>query len=218
MRMGFGYSSSIGEETGIYIVCNDKNIMENINSMMHRNGMIKISDTAGRTHYMIDARKMPTAVVDKINEIMLDSDINSLGSNTKGFNYAIKRILEEYRFDFNLIGTDILRFLIRKYSLRVSDSQITMKHLYLLASEEFRMTCDQIERDVRYSIRKSGFSGARGSYNTIGYLSERAIHYMNQMDDSSYANNNSQPHITGQLMLSYTGQVYDGNGQLVEEG
>ena len=44
----FGYSPMMEGETGIYVICNDKGILDNVNSFMRDKGIVGIMDTAGR--------------------------------------------------------------------------------------------------------------------------------------------------------------------------
>jgi len=56
MPSSFGYSLYPDKEVGFYVVCSDRMILDKINSMMKNRGFVGISDTAGRLHYMVDAR------------------------------------------------------------------------------------------------------------------------------------------------------------------
>jgi hypothetical protein len=62
----FGYSLSPDEEVGFYVVCSDRMILDSINSLMKNRGYIGISDTAGRLHYMVDARSGIRAAVNQL--------------------------------------------------------------------------------------------------------------------------------------------------------
>lgn len=146
----FGYSHTLQDEIGIYVICSDKGIVDNVNHFMRGRGVVGITDTAGRIHYMVDARRNQYSAADKINELA----VQSMSGNA--INQQISDMLEEYGFDMSLIGTLILCKLIRRLHEH-GQAPIGMKQLYAKVSSDTNMTYVQMERDVRYAIRKSKY-------------------------------------------------------------
>ena len=62
-----------GAETGIYIACNDRALLDTINSMMGRRGIVGISDAEGKFHYIVDGRKNSKKAISKIDDIVSHS-------------------------------------------------------------------------------------------------------------------------------------------------
>ena len=146
-------------EAGIYVVCSDKGLLDRINRMLKRNGVIGIADAEGKFHYFVDGRQNTGRTVTEVSDIVirnaasieeeLPSDIVSS---------VLRTVLVFYDFDISLIGTTAIFLMVRKMVM-FSDLyyQSTCK-LYSMASEALKLSCDQIERDVRYSIKKSSFN------------------------------------------------------------
>ena len=74
----FGYAETLGDEIGIYIVCDDSNLLLAINQMMRSHGLIAIGDTAGRQHYIIDGRKSHGKAAKKLQDLIFNDRKQSL--------------------------------------------------------------------------------------------------------------------------------------------
>ena len=58
-------------EFGFYIACDDRSILKCINSMLLDNGMVGLSDTEGKVHYLIDGRRGGNYVLGRVKEKVL---------------------------------------------------------------------------------------------------------------------------------------------------
>lgn len=149
----FGYSLYPEKEVGFYVVCSDRMILDSINSMMKNKGFVGISDTAGRMHYMVDARCGVHSAVNHITkQACRKLDYSSL-SNTSVLE-AIEEVLTRYEMDRALLGTRIIRYILMQ-SLRDPSLMTTVsKRLYPLAGREFGITGSQVERNLRYTLSR----------------------------------------------------------------
>lgn len=161
------------KEVGLYVVCNDRNIIRDVNKLLGREGILCIRDYSGHTSYMIDARYEPKQAASLIKDMILDNAKNNGGTDlSRNFDFIANGIFQEYGFDSGLIGTRIINWAVKNIVFRNMTLPLTMKRLYLDASLSFNMTTEQVERDVRYTVKKSKLYGIR-TINIIGILVER---------------------------------------------
>ena len=57
-------------EAGIYVVCSDKGLLDRINRMLKRNGVIGIADAEGKFHYFVDGRQNTGRTVAEVSDIV----------------------------------------------------------------------------------------------------------------------------------------------------
>ncbi|MCQ2466347.1 MAG: sporulation initiation factor Spo0A C-terminal domain-containing protein [Clostridia bacterium] len=155
----FGYSTSLQDEIGIYLVSNDKALLSVVNQLMKKKGLVSVADTAGRQHYVIDARINPMLAARKVEELIFGSDGEAyeelserLGCVDK-LDSAISYVLSEREFDRTLAGTKLISRLLRR--LVKTGETTNFKKLYLEAGKRYDMTPQQVERNIRYAIQKS---------------------------------------------------------------
>lgn len=166
-------NNKILKDIGLYVVCNDRNIIRDINKLLGREGIICIRDYSGHTSYMVDARYEPKQAASFIKDMILDNAKNNGEADlNRNFDFIAKSIFEEYGFDSGLIGTRIINWAVKNIVFLNKSLPLTMKRLYLDASLSFNMTTEQVERDVRYTVKKSKLYGIR-TINIIGILVER---------------------------------------------
>ncbi len=153
MPPSFGYSIYPEKEVGFYVVCSDRMILDNINSLMKNRGFVGISDTAGRFHYMVDARFGVHSAVNHIaGEACRKMDYTSL-SNARVLE-TVEEVIASYSMDRGLLGTRIIRFILMQ-SLRDPSLMTTVsKRLYPLAGKEFGISSSQVERNLRYTLSR----------------------------------------------------------------
>ena len=149
----FGYSIHPEKEVGFYVVCSDRMILDNINSMMKNRGFIGISDTAGRIHYMVDGRLGVHSAVNHITkEACRKMDYSSI-SNACVLK-AIEEVLSRYNMDRGLLGTRIIRYILMQSARDPSLMTTVSKRLYPLAGKEFGISGSQVERNLRYTLSR----------------------------------------------------------------
>lgn len=164
-RASFGYNVHPGKEVGFYVVCSDRMILDNINTLMKKRGMVGISDTAGRLHYLVDARAGVSTIVRKITGQALEGLDHSSISNTDVLK-SVEDVLERHQLDNILLGTRITRYMLAQSIRNPSLMTAVSKQLYPMAGKEFGITASQVERNLRYSFRKMGVfnEGRRNVY------------------------------------------------------
>jgi hypothetical protein len=149
----FGYSLSPDEEVGFYVVCSDRMILDSINSLMKNRGYIGISDTAGRLHYMVDARSGIRAAVNHITtEANRKLEYSSLSNAC--ILETVEEILKRYELDRGLLGTRIVRYILIQSLRDPTLLTVVSKRLYPLAGKEFGISASQVERNLRYAFSR----------------------------------------------------------------
>lgn len=150
----FGYPIRSEKEVGFYVVCSDRMILDNVNALLKKKGLVGISDTAGRIHYMVDARTNIYAAVNHITrEALRKIDLSSL-SNANILD-ATEETLSHHHLDRTLLGTRILRCILLQSVRDPSLLTIVSKRLYPLAAKEFGISTSQVERNLRYALGRT---------------------------------------------------------------
>ncbi len=152
-RTSFGYSLNPEREVGFYIVCSDRMILDNINSLMKKRGLVGVSDTAGRLHYIVDARSGVTSAAGRIAGQALKGLDHSSLSNAEVLK-GVEKVLDDYFLDRVLLGTRIARYMLVQSVRDPSLMSAVTKRLYPLAGKEFGIMPAQVERNLRYAFRK----------------------------------------------------------------
>ena len=147
-------------EYGFFIACDDRSILNCVNSMLLSSGVVGFSGTDGRMHYLIDGRRGRNYAVQKVNENVLllkerfqeeDKMEEILISS------AIDRVLSRNGFRSNLIGTQLIHFCLMCLYRDPELIKSVSKRLYPMIETPYKMSSQQIERNIRYSITKSDF-------------------------------------------------------------
>ncbi len=141
-------------EVGFYIVCNDRMILDNINTLLKRNGMVGISDTAGHLHYLVDGRKNIHAAAGLISSEALRVR-DASGYSNESLCVAVEETIARYRLDPSLLGTRILRSMLILISKDPVLLTVVTKKLYPLAGKEFGISVAQVERNLRYAFMRT---------------------------------------------------------------
>lgn len=171
-RTSFGYNINPGKEVGFYVVCSDRMILDNINSVMKKRGMIGVSDTAGRLHYLVDARTGVSTMVRRITGQALEGLDHSSISNADVLT-IVEDVLERHQLDRVLLGSRIARYMLVQSIRNPSLMTAVSKRLYPMAGKEFGLSVSQVERNLRYAFRKmSVFNEGRRNVYILHKLSD----------------------------------------------
>ena len=133
----FGYSLYPEKEIGFYVVCNDRMILDNINSLMKNKRLIGISDTAGRMHYMIDARAGAYSAVHNITKQAFRKLDHTTVSNSCILE-TVEAVMTKHNMDRGLLGTRIIRYILVQRLRDPSLMTTISKRLYPIAGEGIR--------------------------------------------------------------------------------
>ena len=98
------------KDTGIYVICSDQSLLDKVNKLFRRQGVIGVTDAEGKTHYMVDARRNKNQAARQINEFVNnmreeDEFVDYKDQIAKGnvFDEVVDDIFLFYGFDiFNL--------------------------------------------------------------------------------------------------------------------
>ncbi|MCQ2481996.1 MAG: sporulation initiation factor Spo0A C-terminal domain-containing protein [Clostridia bacterium] len=142
-------SKNSGIRSNIIVVCDDQSILDRVNGLLCRDGIVSLSDVDGKTQYLVDARNKRELSANK-----LDLFIDSVSSCDVQMKAIIEEILMEFGFNFALIGTRIYADLVRDTVMEMDFSK-NMQQYYSVISEHYGMSILQVERNVRYAISKS---------------------------------------------------------------
>ncbi len=172
-----------GAETGIFIACNDRALLDTINSMMGRRGVVGIADAEGKFHYIVDGRKNTKAAISKISDIVsgsakiIEDEVPDVLVTS-----VLKTVLVFYDFDLTLIGTSAIFEIVRRMVIYRDFYFSAVRELYAVVGDILGLSYDQIERDIRYSIKKSSFdqTGIRTTM-ILRLLSDEVINKMKEI-------------------------------------
>ncbi|MBP5492630.1 MAG: hypothetical protein J6Y08_07280 [Clostridiales bacterium] len=145
-------------EYGFYIACDDRAILNCVNTMLLSAGMVGLSDTEGKMHYLIDGRRGGNYVLDRVKTKVLT--ICEVPPEKARYEdalvfCAIDDVLQGFGMDPGLTGTQILRYLLYRLYQDPKLLKGVSKSLYPLADPVFQMSPVQVERNIRYAVRKS---------------------------------------------------------------
>ena len=142
------------QRSGFYIVCNDKMILENVDHLMKNRGYVGITDMRGHMHYLVDGRKSLYSAVHTIVKEVQPEKCAPPPSDTVIF-LATEELFGIYGIDKSLVGSHLLRSMIYKCIKMPDLLKGLSKSLYAVVAEEYSMSPTQVERNVRYTIKKS---------------------------------------------------------------
>ena len=148
-----------GAETGIYIACSDRALLDTINSMLNRKGIIGISDAEGKYHYLVDGRHSARKVISRINDLVVgNATVIADAVPDDVINSVLKSILVYYDFDMSLIGTSAIFEIVRRMVVYRDMYFMAIRELYAISGELLGLSYYQTERDIRYALKKSSFN------------------------------------------------------------
>ncbi|MBR2749866.1 MAG: hypothetical protein IKD90_01885 [Clostridiales bacterium] len=172
------YKHKNPNEYGFYIACDDRAILNCVNSMLLNNGMVGISSADGKVHYLVDGRRGREFAANQVNQKVMSitgADRRSAHADDAYVYYAIETTLKKNGFDPTLVGTQILRFLIYQLFQDPSLLRGVAKLLYPKAMPVFHMSPSQVERNIRYAMKRR----AKGGEET------RVVSMINRLLDAS---------------------------------
>ncbi len=165
------------------VVCSDLSLLESINSLLRQKGVIVVEDESGGLHYIVDGRHERYKVPGRVTAI--NPRKTSEKEREKAYlELCIKSVLREYGFDMALVGTVIIsRAFFAAFSSNLP-IPTTMKSLYCETGEEFGLSYEQSERDVRYAIAKSSLKNmrSRAAMRCIQARIERRLGYLDPLN------------------------------------
>lgn len=167
------------KEYGFYIACDDRSILNCVNAMLLNHGMVGISDTDGKTHFLIDGRRGGNYVLQKVKEnvLTLRETFRATGDYEDVLiQQAIERVLDRYVFPRTLMGTELIRFALGKLYKEPKLIKCVSKGLYVVVGEAYQISAQQVERNIRYAVKKSRtIPGTNGLQSVLRFLREEVV-------------------------------------------
>ena len=145
----------IGENTGIYVVCNDKSLLENINGLLSRNGMLCVRDNSGRVSYLVDGRHDKATAMMTVSGLMSDHLLGIGEGRDVYYDMCAKSVFMECGVDMSHTGTAVIYIAVKDMVLGGMKAYRTAKNMYLEFADRLHMSFDQVSRDVRYAVNAS---------------------------------------------------------------
>lgn len=167
------------KEYGFYIACDDRSILNCVNAMLLNHGMVGISDTDGKTHFLIDGRRGGNYVLQQVKEnvLTLRETFRATGDYEDVLiQQAIERVLDRYVFPRTLMGTELIRFALGKLYKEPKLIKCVSKGLYVVVGEAYQISAQQVERNIRYAVKKSRtIPGTNGLQSVLRFLREEVV-------------------------------------------
>lgn len=146
---------NISENTGIYVICNDKSLLENINGLLSRSGMLFLRDNNGKVSYLVDGRHDKSAAMTTVSDLMTDHFLGIGDSRDVYYEMCAKSVFMDAGFDMSHTGTVILYIAVKEAVINGHGSYGTAKNMYTDFANRLHMSYDQVSRDIRYAINSS---------------------------------------------------------------
>jgi hypothetical protein len=151
------------ESLKIYLASSDRDLLNKVEEMMARQGLLGLRDTAGRVQYVIDGRRGHPYAARRFGETIekfVEVNQNSRYRNREQQQKVIDEVLAGYSFQRTLRGY----FFLRQMLLAAVEDPALLhpisKRLYPVTAEHFRVSESQVERNLRYLIDKLAEDGA----------------------------------------------------------
>lgn len=139
------------------IVCSDLSLLENINGLLCKSGILGIRDRQGNLHYIVDGRTDRQKATEAAQSLIFNRNTNREESDVY-YDICAKRVFKRFGMELSKIGAVVLYEEIRRIIYSGIEIPINMKTIYMEATTRYSMTYAQIERDVRYAIKSSRLS------------------------------------------------------------
>ena len=142
------------------IASSDRDVLAKVDTVLKRQGYLALGDVAGRQHYLIEGRRNQYHTAHMI-ESLTQQELERLHPmreyDERILRQAIEQILAEAGIPRKLRGYQVIRFILQ---LVVPDETIMRplkKSLYPKVGEYFHMTVEQVDRVLRYCLKKAGW-------------------------------------------------------------
>lgn len=141
------------EAVGFYLTSSDRDLLNKVDEIMGKQGVVGLKDALGRIHYVVDGRKGSPYAARRLGEaaMQIANEREAEGSDlVKRQTAAIDHVLLGYRFLRTLRGYRFLRHMLQ---LSLADPSVLhpiSKRLFPETGRHYRVSPSQVERNVRY--------------------------------------------------------------------
>ncbi len=154
-----------------YVATSDRDVMRHIDELIRQRGFVGVADTAGRMHYLVDARDGINRGVHRILSLAVERE-NERAERLHPDPLMLHEVVEECLLGAGLRqrlrGYGILRYLLLQTAVDESRLRPLGKGLYPLAAKYYRITTSQVERAIRYAASDAGLE--MSNMELIGHL------------------------------------------------
>ena len=170
-------------DVGLYVISNDDMLMENVNRVLERRGIIGITDSTGSVRYFVDGRREIDKTVERVKDAVTDYGADCIENEM--MDAVAHKVFVSHGFDFSLIGSHIIYVLVWNMLDDDDYSRFNLKELCMASSEQFDMSYDQMVRNMRYAISKSKYSNQRSlaALRLLCFDVKAALDYYRMMNE-----------------------------------
>ncbi|NLO36131.1 MAG: hypothetical protein GX112_07245 [Clostridiaceae bacterium] len=140
------------------VVVNDKEMLDQLNRLMIRQGYAGVMDTAGRLHYLVDGRKGMPYASRKILEAtgrMIKDQCDNARPLQASIGHNVDKVLMANGIRPELKGYRYIRCMLLLIGLDETRIKPVTKVLYPDIANHFHVKASQVERDVRYALQET---------------------------------------------------------------
>ncbi len=199
------------QDIGFYFASSDRELIDKVSSIMKRNGHISFSDSMGREHYLLDGRSgVPTLTrnIDSVTKRIVRNNKEKYEQLRPYFSRAIEETLFESGIPKQLKGYRYIKFILHRIIEDDSLLSPISKTIYPGICELYKCTTFQIERDIRYAIRKTVSKIDKASPKSyICNLLEYATNIASNLESCELSSNNQIDNVNN--ISDYTGHYND---------
>lgn len=158
------------QDISFHFASSDRDLIEKVSKIMKRNGHVSFSDSMGNEHYIIDGRKGATELtrhIDLVSRRIKEKNKDEFEKLRPYFSGAIEKVLKNTGIPVSLKGFRYIRCIL--YRLIEDDTLLSpiSKTVYPILCDLYACNIHQIERDIRYAIKKSSYHDKKLSPKTF---------------------------------------------------
>lgn len=143
------------DSLGFYLASSDRDLLNKVEEIMARQGVVGLRDALGRIHYVIDGRKGSPFAARRVGETataLVQADEQQKRWRDEKRYEAIDEVLLGYRFMRTLRGYRFLRYMLFVSLHDPASLHPISKRLFPETGRHYRVSPSQVERNVRYLL------------------------------------------------------------------
>jgi len=150
------------KDVGLYVISDDDVLIENVNSILKRKGIIGVTEPTGSVRYFVDGRHALTDTADMLQNAVTNFNNGQLPvdefNNFQIYDYAAHQVFMIYGLDLSLIGSNVIYELVRRVVESGFTMSLSLKELSASEQYQFMMSYTQLVRNIRYALLGSRLS------------------------------------------------------------
>ena len=157
-------------DVGLYVISDDDMLMENVNSVLKRKGIIGVTDAAGSIRYFVDGRRDAELTASQLENCVTGFDQDgSIKEREQLYDVIAHRVFIDMGFDMSHIGSNILMSIVTYMVRNELHHVVNLKEICAMYEDEFRLSYHQMVRNIRYAVSATRIGNMR-SKDIIYYL------------------------------------------------